>query len=212
MKKMKKNLLFVLLTVGVVLSAAADRFYMEDFTILPGETLTVSILLDNEMEYTAFQCDLQLPEGLSVDDETFALTDRKSTNHTLTVSEFPNNTYRLMAYSLKLKPFSGNSGALITFNITASNDFSEPVEISLSNSLFTTEVGMEVPFDAEECRVFLKGDVNIDGKVSIIDVSVLINLLLNGNSTLPVADVNNNGSVSISDVSTLINMLLSSGN
>ena len=39
--------------VAVLCAAATDRFYIEDFTIAPGETKTVSILLENEATYTA---------------------------------------------------------------------------------------------------------------------------------------------------------------
>ena len=205
---MKRYILFVVLGV-VALGAAADRFYIEDFTIQSGETRTVSILLDNETEYTAFQCDLQLPEGLTVDDESFALTDRKNSNHTLTVSEFPDNAYRLMSYSLKLKTYSGNSGALVTFDVTASGDFTGPVVMGLRNTIFTTEAGVEVSFDNEESNVYLRGDVNMDGKLSIVDVATLIDMLLNDNIIMPVADVNLDGKVSIVDVTTLINYLLS---
>jgi hypothetical protein len=53
------------------------------------------------------------------------------------------------------------------------------------------------------------GDVNIDGKVNINDVTSLINLLLNGNpDRYHSADVNQDGTANISDVTTLINQLL----
>lgn len=55
------------------------------------------------------------------------------------------------------------------------------------------------------------GDVNGDGKLSIGDVTELINLLLSDDSThaaAPLADINFDGKISISDVTTLINRLL----
>ena len=56
------------------------------------------------------------------------------------------------------------------------------------------------------------GDVNADGKISIADVSVLINILLSDESiaSLPLVDVNLDGKVSIADVTSLINKLLTS--
>ncbi len=207
---MKRLFVFVVMAV-MALGAFADQFYIEDFTIMPGETRAVSILLDNEMPYTAFQCDLQLPGGLSVDEDSFALTSRKSSNHTLTVSEFPGMFYRLMSYSLNLKNYSGNSGALVTFNITASDDFSSPQILAIRNTVFTTEEGVESSFANEECRVVLKGDVNMDGFITITDVTVLINMLLSGNVTSPAANVNEDSMVSITDVTVLINLLLSKG-
>jgi len=53
------------------------------------------------------------------------------------------------------------------------------------------------------------GDVNGDGRLSIGDVTALINILLSDNSEdNPAADVNNDGKISIGDVTTLINILL----
>ena len=66
----------------------------------------------------------------------------------------------------------------------------------------------ETDFPAE----FIRGDVNGDGKVSITDVSTLINYLLSGNGAavnLDAADVNEDGKVAITDVTALINYLLS---
>lgn len=53
------------------------------------------------------------------------------------------------------------------------------------------------------------GDVNGDGRVTIGDVTALINLLLSGNTSEPAADCNQDGKVAIGDVTALINYLLS---
>lgn len=55
------------------------------------------------------------------------------------------------------------------------------------------------------------GDVDGDGKVSIADVSALIDILLNGDTidTPSPADVDQDGNVNIADVSALIDRLLS---
>ena len=56
------------------------------------------------------------------------------------------------------------------------------------------------------------GDVNHDGKLSIKDVTDLINYLLSGNETgfcVICADVNGDEKISIADVTALINILLS---
>ena len=59
-------------------------------------------------------------------------------------------------------------------------------------------------------REHLQGDVNDDGKVSIDDVTELIDLLLTGNSVgNDYADVDADGRVSIDDVTVLIDYLLS---
>lgn len=209
---MKKTIILIAAMMVVLGASATDRFYVEDFTITPGETVNVSIMLDNEVEYTAFQSDLYLPEGLTA--TNFALTDRKNANHSLTATVLPNGGIRLLSYSLKLKPYSGNSGALVTFDVTANEEFEDPSMIALRNTLFTTEAGLEVPFDDETCTVsipasVLRGDVDGDGNVSIRDVTALIDLLLGGNTVSnEAADVNEDHSVTITDMTALIDLLL----
>ena len=59
--------------------------------------------------------------------------------------------------------------------------------------------------------VIVPGDVNGDGKVNISDVTMLVNLVLNGDpnpSNYPAADYDGNGTIDISDVTRLINYVL----
>jgi hypothetical protein len=55
----------------------------------------------------------------------------------------------------------------------------------------------------------LTGDVNLDGKVNVSDVTTLINMIL---GVIPKeeerADVNGDGRINVSDVTTLINIIL----
>lgn len=209
---MKKTIILFAAMVVALGATATDRFYIEDFTISQGETRTVSILLDNEAEYTAFQSDLYLPEGLTA--SNFALTDRKNANHTLTATVLPDGGIRLLSYSLNLKTYSGNNGDLVTFDVTASEDFEGEATVALRGTLFTTVAGVEVPFDNETCTVSLpstaiRGDVNGDSSVNISDVTALIDILLSGETAPQSADCNQDGSINISDVTALIDYLLS---
>ena len=57
----------------------------------------------------------------------------------------------------------------------------------------------------------MRGDVDIDGMVSIADVTALINYLLSGDASgisLEAADCDMDNDVNISDATTLINYLL----
>ena len=182
-----KNIAFMMMAVVSLFAAATDRFYIEDFTIAPGESRTLSILLDNEASYTAFQCDLYLPDGLNVEQEDgdyiFDLTTRKGRDHNIASQVQADGAIRVMSYSPTIKVYSGNSGALVTFNVIASEDLEGPVAIQLKNILFTTTSGTEVAFADEICNVTvpntnLKGDVNVDGSVSIADVTTMIDYLL----------------------------------
>lgn len=65
----------------------------------------------------------------------------------------------------------------------------------------------------DSCTVIVyndPGDVNGDGRLSIGDVTALINMLLSDDTEdNPAADVNGDGKISIADVTALINILLS---
>ena len=194
-------------------AAATQRFHIEEFSIPPGDTVAVEIQLDNEMEFTAFQADLYLPEGLTALDNSFALTSRKSSSHTLSTSHQPDGAIRMMAYSMQVKSFSGYSGALVTFGLAASEDFVGSAVVVLRNILFTTVLGQEIPFEDESCTVFYlsKGDANVDGKVSIDDATDMIDYILGGEVSpfcKANADLDEDGYVNISDIIGVIDMIL----
>ena len=133
-----KRTMFLLSCLATVLCAMAqDRFYIEDFNIEAGETKTVEILLDNVTTFSAIQADIFLPDGLSIDQEDgdylFELTDRKARNHTISAALVSSGAIRILIASQTSKTFSGNSGALVTFPLTAASDFSGPAEIAMSN-------------------------------------------------------------------------------
>ncbi len=83
---------------------------------MSGETAgnKVSINLANEMEYTAMQMDLTLPEGMTASE--FALTNRAS-DLGLGVKDRGNGKVRILAYSPNLKTIKGNEGAVLTFDV-----------------------------------------------------------------------------------------------
>ena len=96
-----------------------DRMSAEDITLASGETRRVSILLDNEMGYSAFQLDLNLPEGLTA--SNFQLTDRAG-SHAFDVNTLQNGNIRALCYSPALTVINGHEGALLTFEVTAVGD------------------------------------------------------------------------------------------
>jgi len=210
-----KSLLSLLMVVAATFSVAAtDLFHFEDFDMHPGETVLVEILLDNEAQYTAFQADLYLPDGLTVDRQSVALTSRKAADHSIATSVLSDGAIRLMSYSMMVQPYSGNNGALVTLQVTAGESLSNPVVIGLKNCRFTSLEGQETTLPDTSCMVsfYKRGDANCDGNVNISDVTVIINKLLNGTASLvslKAIDVNCDGNVNISDVTALINVLLS---
>lgn len=95
---------------------SGDRMSGEDVSLMAGETRTVTIALDNALDYSAFQLDLTLPDGLTA--SNFTLTDRAG-SHVLNVNTLGNGDIRALCYSPNIETIDGNDGALLTFNVSA---------------------------------------------------------------------------------------------
>ena len=69
---------------------------------------------------------------------------------------------------------------------------------------------MRPPEGWQPPTAILKGDINTDGKVNIIDLTTLIDHLLGGGGTInhDAADVDNKNGVTIADLAALIDLLL----
>lgn len=81
---------------------------------MSGEAIgnTISINLANEQDYTAFQLDMTLPEGMTASD--FELTNRAS-DLGLIVKDRGHGKIRVLAYTPGLKAIKGSDGAVLTF-------------------------------------------------------------------------------------------------
>ena len=97
---------------------SGDRMSGEGISLMRGETRRVSIALDNALNYSAFQLDLSLPEGLTA--SNFQLTDRAG-SHAFDVNTLGGGNIRALCYSPALTAISGHEGALLTFDVTANS-------------------------------------------------------------------------------------------
>jgi hypothetical protein len=120
-----------------IANAHVDLFYIPDFSINIGETKDISIILDNETSFTAFQTDIYLPEGLSFVENSPVMTDR-GLSHTISAKTFNDGRVRLACMSLNNTPFTGDSGALVTLQVTATSDVSASCQIEMKNQRFST--------------------------------------------------------------------------
>ena len=74
---MKKIILSIAAFLFSMLSAYADNISVPDMNIVPGETATVGISLDNTAtNLVSFQMDLTLPEGITINKAGCSLSSR----------------------------------------------------------------------------------------------------------------------------------------
>ena len=140
-------------------SKAKDAFYIQPFNIVPGDTKTISLNLDNENVYRGFQTDIVLPEGLSIVKQTnnslaISPTSRAS-SFALSSNEIGDRTTRLLCYSAQYETISGNSGALVNIQVKASSDFAGGY-VQLKNTIFSNENNQDVNMDDSQVSVQTK--------------------------------------------------------
>ena len=150
--KYLRNILTAILLLAAEYSLA-DNAYINGITFQKGEQKDISIGLQNiEREYTAFQMDLKIPEGITVarnvdGEPEIHLNANRAQDHTFSVVEVEPGTFRLLAYSMANKPFKGNTGELVTVLVEPSLQASMgDYTISLLNQRFTDKAGTKYIF------------------------------------------------------------------
>lgn len=102
----------------------------------------LTVAMNNNINVTAFQFDIRLPEGITVndyideDDETvpdIRLTDRKRSNHSLSCNLRDDGTYSVLVMSMKNQAFSGESGDIVVFDVNVPNTMIGDYQIWLGN-------------------------------------------------------------------------------
>ena len=119
-------LLFAVMSVAVA-KAGDNKLYIEDFTIVPGQTTTIAVQLDNEDPISSLQFDVTLPDGLSIWGYTKNNDRLTRTSHTLSMNNIGGNTERFVILENAADPAKSaiklNEGALFTINVSASSTF-----------------------------------------------------------------------------------------
>lgn len=186
-----------------------------------GEEKQLAVRMDNESSITALQCDIYLPEGISIatDDGDYLIDlvpARRATNHTVSTNDLPNGAIRLFITSATSKPFKGNSGDLFILNlIVDENAESGEYSIDLRNVILSdTEAH---PYYVSDLNVpvtvldYIKGDVNIDGTVNVSDYVATANYILEMDPhpfLFAAADIDENQTINVSDLVGVANIAL----
>ena len=115
---MRKRMIMTILLMAVCKIVSAQWLTILDFNISAGETKEVSISLDNYEEYVAFQFDLYLPEGITIESYS-ANRERIPESTTLSMAQVNNGAYRFVAAAMERQPLVGNNGNIITLTVKA---------------------------------------------------------------------------------------------
>lgn len=144
-----------------MLGFAQNTLSMDDVKLAPGKSTQVSVNLNNAKEYTAFQFDITLPEGITVEDAT--LTDRATASHKLEKGTV-NGKYRVLAYSYNAetnegnKPLTGTEGAIVNLTLKAGESIAEGATIVIDAGNANQEGG-QVFVEADGTTNYSMGEV-----------------------------------------------------
>ena len=126
------------------------------FSIKPGGTHKVDVVLKNDIYFCGLQADITLPEGLHIEKKSngkmnFQYSERLSSNFAIS-SGVKNGIVRVALSSLpidKIQPYKDGDGVIFSFNVVADPDFAtnETSAIVFSNVLAaneTTEYSLDI--------------------------------------------------------------------
>ena len=78
------------------------------------------------------------------------------------------------------------------------------------SELEALESHTDIELPGEASTTTIVGDVNGDGDVNVIDITALIDVIMNDDTTNPRADVNGDGEINVIDITALIDIIMNS--
>jgi len=143
------------------------------YVVKPEVPLTVSVGIDNSAEITGLQADIVVPEGFTVDENSFALTNRCVAGLVPTVNPQADGvTTRVLLYNMaggnvvNLPVPGAENNYIFTFNVTAPATFADAHADIIVKNVTVTALGNQT-FDAGTAKIGLEnGKVPYDAAVA----------------------------------------------
>lgn len=113
-----------------------------NYNLKAGSSQVLSIAMDNNIEVTAFQFDIALPDGITVNNyinedgesvPNIQLTGRKHSSHSLSCNRHEDGSCTIVVLSMKNQAFNGTDGDIVTLNVNIPITMSGNYKVTLSN-------------------------------------------------------------------------------
>ena len=190
--------------------AVAGRYDREKGYVL-------DVALNNHAQISAVQFDIKVSDtSIAEGDLSVTLAERLQ-GFTQSSSKMGDGWYRVVAFNMNNTPIPGNEGTIMTVCIPANSAPAEPVRFDIEGIVLSTLSGDNIVSpDASQLSVeigkgFVPGDVNGDGRYSILDASMVIAYVLGRDPLSGIkeaADVNGDGNISVLDASLVVSYVL----
>ena len=136
------------------LVATGDGFVLPAVTLRAGDSRSIDVeLRSTEHDYTALQCQVVLPQGLTL---TAVEGIDRGAGHSfyMSASQVEDNVYTIMATAMDLATFEGVEGNVMRLTVTASDNFTaQGSELTLANVVLVTDESQELLADDAMARI-----------------------------------------------------------
>lgn len=156
------NIADINLIIRIILTGSAnapavvnvnDQLHLDDVEMRPGEERTLAVTLDNAAHYNALQCDITLPEGLTL------VNSRIGRNHTSETSNLDELTSRTVLYSPQTIHFDEDR-AVLYITVRADNALAHDSQILLSNIVLADDD--DAAWHTADCTAQVKNSTGIE--------------------------------------------------
>ncbi|MFA6978578.1 MAG: choice-of-anchor D domain-containing protein [Ignavibacteriaceae bacterium] len=207
--KLLYSILFIIFCANALL--AQNTLFIDTTSSGPNETMLISVKINNEKPFTAFQLDIALPAVLQYANNSASLADSRKLDHQVSTSVLTNNVLRLIAFSSSGKNFTGDSGTVVTFSCNAkqmpgsyqlsvSNVIvSDTSHVNILNNSFNGLYSLLAPLLSVDQTIYDFGSLALGQNAERI-----LNITNTGNLPLVISSLSSNlGEIRFSDSSTV---------
>ncbi len=140
---MKQRKLYIYMAAFVVwlfaynnVAVGANRLLLQDVTMQSGGSAFLSIQMENNDWIAGFQCDLYLPQGMSIETNSILLGRTNTSQHGVTSRKMEDGAIRIVCASPTSATFSGNSGNVLICRLKGNLSLGQ-YEMNLKNIVLT---------------------------------------------------------------------------
>lgn len=182
-----------------------------------GKDFDMPVALVNSADITALQCDVYLPEGITLIDEGIELVDERVTEtHTVTVKPLADGALRVFIASPVSAVINGYEGDLFTLHLNVAPGIPEGQYNLMLGNIVLADADAMTYFAPDvdaivSVKSYAKGDANGDGLINVGDYVTTANYILEMEPdpfVFSAADVDENQTIDVGDLVGIVNIVL----